>query len=1177
MKAKLLFSVVILSLVFGSYPVSVGQAMQTSAQPEPTAEPQTAEADPAPNMVTEGDLIPDEIADVPGVTEDWWAAVQEQIRQDMYDLSSGMSHQGYNLAHNFDLTFTSDGVRLTPRQPALDPARDESRDPLPAADQQPAAADEEEQWEWGLVFTGYGYASTLPSTGQGNVQPVSAPAEMIADGNRVEYRRDGITEWYINDDRGLEQGFTIDTPPASPDGRASGEGLILEMSLDTDLIPLLSTDAQAIEFTLPGDNVVLLRYAELYVTDATGRELPAHFSLSDGGKVIGESIRIVIDDSGATYPLIVDPLVTSTPWTATGENPGDSFGDAAGTAGDVNGDGFADVVVSAIGYGSVGRLYVYHGSASGLRLGTSIDGTGDLFGRAVGTAGDVNGDGYDDIIVGDFYHDSRKGKTYVYYGSASGLGGVSWEAVGEHAYDRFGWSVGTAGDVNGDGYDDVIVGADEWYPGGSYTGVQGKVYVYYGSSTGLTTGAADWTATGEDDDDYFGDAVGTAGDVNGDGYDDIIVGAWAHDTLPETGVGRVYLYHGSLWGLPVTYTSYIDGENGGNSFGHAVGTAGDVNGDGYDDIIVGAYTYDAGTEQSVGKAYVYHGTAMVVNVNPNWTAIGAVGDDQFGAAVGTAGDVNGDGYDDIIVGASPGGTPDKVYVYAGSSDGLGGTPTWTAAGENPIDHFGASIGTAGDVNGDGFADVLIVAPNTDAGTGKAYVYYGATTGLSRSPAWHASGQSASEYFGWSVGTAGDVDGDGFADLVVGAYGYNDSAGKVYLYRGSPTGPGGAPAWSAVAETAGDRFGYRVGTAGDVNGDGYDDVLIGAPGHNRAAGGVYVYHGSAAGLGGTPAWSGAGEGSGDGLGSAAGTAGDVNGDGYADVVIGAYGFPNGNGQGKVYVYHGSSTGLPAGPADWTDVGEYGGDTFGHVVGTAGDVNGDGFDDVVIGSPGYDSDTGKAHIYYGTETGLDDSSGLVGENVGDRFAAAVGTAGDVNGDGYADVIVGAPGHDGDTGKAYVYHGSVTGIAGTPAWDDASSSVYDRYGAAVGTAGDVNGDGYADVIIGKPGDSDSTGMVSIIEGSATGLTLAGVSYRSGENAGEHFGSAVGTAGDVNGDGFADVIVGAYGYDTPSAGNVGKGYLYLGMAATPGDTAPFTPITLGWQRLPAIPPPLHPLEKGL
>jgi len=438
---------------------------------------------PQPDASLGEEGVPDEIANVPGVTQDWWAAVQEQIRQDMYAISSDVgrdgipSYHGYNHAHNFDLTFTADGVQLSPGQPAPDLASDKLLDPLQAAEHQPAGADEEEQWEWGLHFTGYGY--------EGSVQPVSAPVEMIADGNRIEYRHDGITEWYINDDRGLEQGFTINTPPASAGGGAGGEGLILEMALETDLTSLLSGDAQTIDFTLPDGNVILLRYTDLYVTDVTGKELPASLSLSPF------SISIVIDDAGATYPLTVDPLIATPPWTALGENDGDEFGFAVGTAGDVNGDGYADLVVGASGYGALrGKVYVYHGGSTGLTTGPADWTAGgenddDLFGCAVGTAGDVNGDGYDDLVVGASDYAISRGKVYVYHGGSTGLtaGPADWTAGGENGGDHFGYAVGTAGDVNGDGYADLVVGADY------YDSVRGKVYVYHGGSTGLTTRA----------------------------------------------------------------------------------------------------------------------------------------------------------------------------------------------------------------------------------------------------------------------------------------------------------------------------------------------------------------------------------------------------------------------------------------------------------------------------------------------------------------------------------------------------------------------------------------------------------------------------------------------------------------------------------------------------------------
>ena len=164
---------------------------------------------PEPDAPDRG--IPEEISGVPGVTDDWWAAVQEQIRSDMYGLApdkaagGDQAYRGHNPAHNLDLAFSAGGLQLGPAPPPPDPM-DQPPDPSTLT----AAAEAGPDWQWNLRFSGYGY--------QGRLEPVPAPIQTSQTGNRLEYQHAGLTEWYLNDERGLEQGFTLDAPPAAGTG-----------------------------------------------------------------------------------------------------------------------------------------------------------------------------------------------------------------------------------------------------------------------------------------------------------------------------------------------------------------------------------------------------------------------------------------------------------------------------------------------------------------------------------------------------------------------------------------------------------------------------------------------------------------------------------------------------------------------------------------------------------------------------------------------------------------------------------------------------------------------------------------------------------------------------------------------------------------------------------------------
>lgn len=442
----------------------------------------------------------------------------------------------------------------------------------------------------------------------------------------------------------------------------------------------------------------------------------------------------------STTSYILNPFV-SVDWMGESDYDGTAYGASVASAGDVNHDGYDDIIVGSPHYSNgqhfEGRAYMYLGSASGISLSPSWTYESNLtdceIGWSVASAGDVNGDGYDEVMVASEFCSApgdpdnyRRGKVYLFYGSASGPGTTpDWELIGEGYEESLGWSIASAGDVNGDSYDDVIIGA----PWASYPeGHEGRAYVFYGSISGLAS-TADWIEESDWDWSGFGSSVASAGDVNGDGYGDVVIGQ-DHVSSPENVEGRVYVYLGSTSGLENEPAWIYENNHEDTNLGESVAGAGDVNGDGYADVIVGGFHYKNPDERE-GVVYLFFGSASGPSLLPDWVAEGNQAYAELGQPVASAGDVNQDGFDDVLVGA-PWYTrtqdfEGQAFLYYGSESGLRTDILHTYAGGQDYANLGYSTASAGDVNGDGAADIILGAQNFDHGQnneGCAVVFYG---------------------------------------------------------------------------------------------------------------------------------------------------------------------------------------------------------------------------------------------------------------------------------------------------------------------------------------------------------------------------------------------------------------------------------------------------------------------
>jgi len=1150
----------------------------------------------------------------------WFGTVQANLAKAEYNAvrlekSAGLS--AANRAQNLRAEFRPEGIRVVER-----------------GDAAKAGAS---GWTFEWRFTGYGRS--------GQMIPVE-PAVPNANGNRVEYGRPEIVEWYVNDERGVEQGFTVLERP-------DGEGLLCIEGLLSDGLEAVSHGKDGGIAFKDGNGRTVLRYSHAVAWDADGKALPVNIVL------LTDTLSLVVDDAGARYPIEIDPMIGGTAMadvTVTGNQSGAELGWSVASGGDINGDGYEDIIASSRFYDhgetNEGAVFVFLGSKDGVTAKKPDDAflkiesnqTGSWLGTVVAGAGDVNGDGYDDIIASAINYDdgvtAEDECVYVFLGRTTGPPGWlnlndAWAKFkSDQPQSYFGAAIAGLGDVNGDGRAEIAIGASNYNLG---VPTEGAVFVI----SGLNVQPAGWEdpatssytwvkfqggAGGGGGGGYLGNYVAAAGDVNADGYADAIFSAFyethgaAYDDVSE---GAAYIMAGgptapSGWQDPDTSTltwAKIESNQYSARLGVCAASAGDVNGDGYADVIVAGYLYDEPGHEAdnKGAALVFLGSAAPPLGTPagsRWLnpsdANAILYSDQPNIGVTQVrgvGDLNGDGYSDVAWGSSfypvtSAGIDGVVYVFPGSKNGIMGSYVQDAAlklySEQPATVFGGAFCSQTDVNGDGFADLIAgeQAYTRAYGTeGGVHVFYGPITQIQGSDLSEAAavleGTQPQSKLGLAVAGAGDVNGDGFADVVVGAplYDYGSSdVGAAFLYLGSANGLGLTPASSLYGDSSNPSgaFGEGVAGAGDVNGDGYADVIVGNQGY-AGHGAAFLFLGSSSGLVGTGPAAAASKVESDQVNSQFGRsvagAGDVNGDGYADVIVGAGYYDFATLGGAAFVFLGGPGGLIGsgpGTAQAKLTAECSSSWFGESVSGAGDVNGDGYADVVVGAATYGGVgrlkrwEGGAFVFLGSANGVIGTGPSNGhapietnhpfsddQNEWWLFGKRVSGIGDVNGDGYGDIAVAAPTYEGQKyreGAVFVFHGSARGISARTIADAnaviAGNLTGSQFGQSLSGARDVNGDGFDDLFVGttyyRGGAAfvfagSRNGVVGTTPADAAGSLFANPGY----NVYPGFGYDVAGVGDVNGDGHADLLVGANNYPGPVGGdNPGGTMLYYGAS---------------------------------
>jgi len=547
--------------------------------------------------------------------------------------------------------------------------------------------------------------------------------------------------------------------------------------------------------------------------------------------------------------------------------------------------------------------------------GFAINGTGsyDTSGSSVSSAGDINGDGFDDVIIGapnagpTGSSGLGTGEAYVVFGSSEGFstpldvstldGTNGFVITGKNEGDRLGSSVAGAGDINNDGTSDLIVSAPNATSNGNTNA--GETYVIFGNNAGFSStfnpsalnGSNGFTISGASAGDLAGFSTSGIGDFNKDGVDDLAISALGGDPTNSGNAGATYVVFGSSTGfgsnlnlaaLNSSSGLLIDGIDQFDPSGFfvrqgnlSVSGAGDINNDGTDDLIIGSYFRSIGLNPVAGESYVVFGNSAgfgssfdlsTLNGTNGFELEGIDNDNWIGFDVSGAGDINDDGIDDLVVSSNYVGFPDagETYIIFGSNGGfsstfdvatLDGTNGFVLEGTARFGPFGIfsgpSVSNAGDINNDGIEDIIVGSPGADPNgntqAGESYVLFGSSTGFSSRIAISSldgtngfviAGIESTDYLGSDVSDAGDVNGDGVDDLIIGANSANSngvfSNGASYVVFGRNNTP--TPGDDAITGTADDDTIDALAGNDAVEGLGGNDTISGGDGSDTLDGG-----------------------------------------------------------------------------------------------------------------------------------------------------------------------------------------------------------------------------------------------------------------------------------------------------------------------------------------------------